>query len=67
MNLSMRIRQTHRWLGVIFTLTVFANFAWMAFGTPPPFIVYSPLIPLFILMFSGLYMIARDYAWKRQT
>ena len=32
MNLSKWIRQTHRWLSIIFTATVAANFATMAFG-----------------------------------
>lgn len=55
------IRQAHRWLSIIFTLTVVANFATMAFGQPPAWIVYSPLPPLFLLLFSGLYMFALPY------
>lgn len=55
------IRQAHRWLSIIFTLTVVANFATMAFGQPPAWIVYSPLLPLFLLLFSGLYMFALPY------
>jgi hypothetical protein len=58
------IRQTHRWLSIIFTLTVIANFVTMAFGTPPGWVVYSPLPPLFLLLFSGLYMFALPYAAK---
>lgn len=52
------IRQAHRWLAIIFTTTVIANFVAMALGQPPAWIVYSPLLPLFLLMFSGLYMFA---------
>ena len=33
--MSYWIRQTHRWLSIIFTLTVIANFAVRAFGEPP--------------------------------
>lgn len=55
------IRQIHRWLSIIFTLTVVANFAAMALGEPPAWIVYSPLPPLFLLLFSGLYMFALPY------
>ncbi|VVT44051.1 conserved hypothetical protein [Bosea sp. 62] len=55
------IRQGHRWLALIFTATVIANFAAMALGQPPAWIVYSPLPPLFLLMFSGLYMFALPY------
>ena len=55
------IRQAHRWLAIIFTTTVIANFVAMALGQPPAWIVYSPLLPLFLLMFSGLYMFALPY------
>jgi L-asparagine transporter-like permease len=64
MNLSAWIRQTHRWLSVLFTLTVIANFAVRAFGEPPPWVTYSPLPPLFLLLFSGLYMFVLPYTAK---
>jgi hypothetical protein len=56
------IRQLHRWLSIIFTLTVIANFAAMAMGEPPAWVVYAPLPPLFLLLLSGLYMFALPYA-----
>lgn len=59
------IRQFHRWVSIIFTLTVIANFVAMAVGTPPAFIVYSPLPPLFLLLFTGLYMFALPYVTGR--
>ena len=59
------IRQVHRWLSIIFTLTVIANFVAMALGEPPAFVVYSPLLPLFLLMFTGLYMFALPYFARR--
>jgi cellulose synthase/poly-beta-1,6-N-acetylglucosamine synthase-like glycosyltransferase len=64
---SKWIRQTHRWLSIAFTLTVIANFVAMTQGPPPPWITYSPLPPLFLLMFTGLYMFAQPYTtkWKR--
>jgi len=62
--MSKWIRQLHRWLAIFFTLSVVANFATMAFGPPPPWVVYAPLLPLFLLMFSGLYMFALPYATK---
>jgi len=63
-NLSAWIRQTHRWLSILFTLTVIANFAVRAFGEPPPWVTYSPLPPLFLLLFSGLYMFVLPYTAK---
>jgi hypothetical protein len=65
------IRQIHRWLSIIFTATVIANFVAMGLGEPPAWIVYTPLPPLFLLLFTGLYMFALPYAakWRgaRQT
>jgi hypothetical protein len=58
MNWNAWIRQIHRWLAVVFTLTVIANLVAMSRGQPPAWITYSPLPPLFLLMFSGLYMFA---------
>jgi cellulose synthase/poly-beta-1,6-N-acetylglucosamine synthase-like glycosyltransferase len=58
------IRQTHRWLSIVFTVTVIANFVAMTRGTPPPWITYSPLFPLALLLFSGLYLFMLPYAAK---
>ena len=64
MDWNKWIRQIHRWLSIIFTLTVIANFVTMAFGQPPAWVVYSPLLPLFLLLFSGLYMFVLPYVAK---
>jgi hypothetical protein len=37
----------------------------MAFGQPPAWIVYSPLVPLFLLLASGLYLFVLPYVMKR--
>jgi hypothetical protein len=58
MTWSQRRRQLHRWLSIVFTLTVIANFVALGMGggaQPPAYITYAPLPPLFLLMFSGLY------------
>ncbi|MDX8518261.1 hypothetical protein [Mesorhizobium dulcispinae] len=65
MDWSKWIRQLHRWLSIIFTVTVIANFVAMALGEPPAWVVYSPLPPLFLLLFSGLYMFVLPYAARR--
>jgi hypothetical protein len=64
MNWNKWIRQTHRWLSIAFTLTVIANFAAMTQGQPPAWVTYSPLFPLALLLFSGLYLFALPYATK---
>ncbi|MFL5565392.1 MAG: hypothetical protein ACJ77J_09875 [Gemmatimonadaceae bacterium] len=65
MNWSYWIRQIHRWLSIAFTATVIANFValWRG-GTPPPWVTYSPLVPLAFLLFTGLYMFVLPYANK---
>jgi hypothetical protein len=63
-NWSSLIRQTHRWVSIVFTLTVIANFVVIfggGGGMPPAWITYSPLPPLFLLLFSGLYLFALPY------
>ena len=66
MNWSKWIRQIHRWLSIAFTLTVIANIVALSMGDgkPPDWITYSPLPPLFLLMFTGLYMFVLPYAVK---
>lgn len=66
--MSKWIRQIHRWLSIIFTLTVIANFVAIAVvGEPPAYITYSPLPFLFLLMFSGLYMFFLPYVRKGKS
>lgn len=69
--MSSVVRQTHRWVSIIFTLTVIANFVALARSggaMPPAWITYSPLLPLALLMFSGLYLFALPYTarWRRR-
>lgn len=66
MSWNAWIRQSHRWLSIVFTLTVIANFAAMTQGPPPAWVTYSPLLPLFLLLFSGLYLFALPYIARRR-
>jgi hypothetical protein len=59
------VRQLHRWLSIAFTLTVVANFVARAWGEPPAWVTYAPLPPLFLLLFSGLYLFVLPYAARR--
>ena len=67
MNWNIWIRQIHRWVSIAFTVTVVANFIALAQtgGMPPPlWITYSPLPPLAVLLFTGLYLFVLPYAAK---
>jgi hypothetical protein len=61
------IRQTHRWVSMLFTTTVIANFVAMGLRPgqqPPAWVTYSPLLPLALLMLSGLYLFVLPYATR---
>jgi hypothetical protein len=64
------IRQTHRWVSIIFTLTVIANFVALGMGggaQPPDWITYAPLLPLALLLFTGLYLFVLPYAARARS
>ena len=67
MNLSQWIRQIHRWLSIAFTAVVIAIFAMLGMGSEPVYWVYFlPLLPLALLMLTGLYMFVLPYAARRR-
>jgi hypothetical protein len=65
---SSWFRQAHRWVSIAFTVTVVANFIALARGNgmPPPWVTYAPLVPLALLMLTGLYLFALPYVarWR---
>lgn len=68
MSWSKGIRQFHRWTSIVFTLTVIANFVALGLRSgqqPPAFITYAPLLPLALLLVTGLYMFVLPYATRR--
>ena len=70
MNWNVWIRQIHRWVSIAFTLAVIANFIALARAggeMPPPWITYSPLPPLALLLFTGLYLFVLPYASRRRA
>jgi len=66
-KLSAGIRQFHRWISILFTVTVAANFAAMTQGTPPAWVTYAPLAPLALLLLSGLYLFVLPYRTKQHS
>jgi len=63
--LSSLIRQVHRWLSLAFTVGVVANlivYSLAGRGHQPAFWWnLLALIPVFLLLFSGLYLFLRPY------
>jgi hypothetical protein len=62
-----RVRQTHRWVSVVFTVTVVINFVVLGQSEDIRLkVAYLPLLPLALLLFTGLYMFVLPYAarWR---
>lgn len=66
MNTSKWIRQAHRWLAATFTVTVVASIVAASLPEPATWVFYVPLLPLTLLMFSGLYLFVLPYAIRRR-
>ena len=66
MNWNKWVRQTHRWLSIVFTLAVVANFIALTKGKPPDWVTYSPLLPLALMWLSGMYLFVMPYVarWR---
>lgn len=67
MNWNNRIRQLHRWLSITFTLAVIANFAVMGREQIAFWVGSLTLIPLGLLLVTGLYMFVLPYAARRRN
>jgi hypothetical protein len=68
MNWNKWVRQIHRWVSIAFTVAVIVNIVVLAQGeAPPPWVTYSPLLPLALLLLTGLYLFVLPYATKWRT
>lgn len=65
--MSQLIRTTHRWLGVTLIALTIINAVAFALGQAIPWLYYLPLLPLFLLMITGLYMFVLPYFRKRSA
>ena len=64
MNWNKWIRQTHRWVSIAFTLAVIVNFIAVAQKKETFWVGFSALLPLALLLLTGLYMFVLPYATK---
>jgi hypothetical protein len=66
---SQWVRQFHRWISMAFTLSVIATFIALALPEPVVWVSYIPLLPLFLLLATGLYLFALPYfaKWHRRS
>ncbi len=66
MNLSALVRQTHRWLSVLFTLAVIITTIALNQDPPIEWVSYVPLFPLALLFLSGVYLYFLPYVGRRR-
>lgn len=67
MNVSKLMRQSHRWLSMVFILAVLAaTFAAATGQDTESVLYYLPLPPLFLMMATGVYMFFLPYVvrWR---
>ena len=70
MSLSSQVRQFHRWVSIAFTAGVIANTIVImrldAGQEPQSWIYLLALVPLFLLLATGLYLFVLPYAARRR-
>lgn len=59
------IRQFHRWTSIAFTGGVITYIGVMSRGTPPAWVGLLALVPLILLLVTGLYLFALPYLIRR--
>lgn len=57
-------RQIHRWLSIVFTVAVLINIGAMALEAEAFWVGVLALVPLILLMLTGLYLFALPYAQR---
>ena len=66
MNWSNWIRQVHRWLSIAFTVAVIINIVAMMYGVQTVWVGLLALLPLVLLMLTGLYLFVLPYVANRR-
>ena len=67
MNWNSWVRQIHRWLSIAFTVAVIVAFVALGRKKPVVWVSYVPLLPLALLLFTGLYLFVLPYVTKWRT
>lgn len=65
MNWNKWIRQTHRWVSIAFTVAVIVvTIVALGQEEPAEWVFFLPLLPLALLLFTGLYLFVLPYTAK---
>jgi hypothetical protein len=65
--MSKWIRQFHRWTSMVFVATIIITSIALAQAEPIIWVSYIPLVPLFLLLATGLYLFALPYLQRRRA
>jgi hypothetical protein len=67
LNFNIWIRQIHRWLSIAFTAGVITYIVAMGWGQPAAWVGLVALLPLILLLISGLNLFVLPYAavWRK--
>ena len=68
MNWNKWVRQIHRWLSVVFTVVVIVDGVIVARGKYTAWVGLLAVVPLALLLFTGLYLFVLPYAasWRNR-
>lgn len=64
MNWNNWIRQIHRWLSIAFTVAVIVNIVALVQKSSAAWVGFLALLPLALLLLTGLYLFVLPYATK---
>jgi len=66
LNWNAWVRQIHRWLSIAFTVAVIINIVALVQKEPAVWVGILALLPLALLMLTGLYLFVLPYAamWR---
>ena len=65
--MSRFMRQVHRWLSIAFTAGVLGYIVVMTKGQPPYWVGLFALIPLILLLVTGLYLFVLPYVRRARA
>ena len=67
MNWNKSVRQVHRWLSIAFTAAVIVNIVAMVQEKSAVWVGLMALLPLALLLLTGLYLFVLPYAARRRS
>jgi hypothetical protein len=67
LNWNKWVRQIHRWLSIAFTVAVIINIVALGEKEPAVWVGLLALLPLALLLLTGLYLFVLPYATNRRS